>query len=131
MIPPVSCVTVPNDPNDVNSSVAVPIQQRINPAGKVPIRIQQSTFGHVDDVIHHKPELVSISGRTTTNWAQFIDTRRSFPTQFSMNQSILLDSGSTMSIMVDLPNTFLHFRRKRAGVIRSRVDPPVFHRVEN
>jgi hypothetical protein len=130
-IPPVSCVIVPNDADDVNSSVAVPIHERVDPAGRVPIRIQQDSFRHVDDVIYHKPELVSISGRATTNWAQFIDTRRSFPTQVSMNQSILLDSGSTMSIMVDLPNAFLHFRPKRVGVIRSRLDPPVFHRGEN
>jgi hypothetical protein len=67
MIPPVSCVIVPNDADDVNSSVAVPIHERVDPAGRVPIRIQQDSFRHVDDVIYHKPELVSISGRATTN----------------------------------------------------------------
>jgi hypothetical protein len=75
MIPPVSRVLVPNDQNDVNSLVAAPINEQIDPAGRVPIRIQQDSFRHVDDVINHKPVLIDIAGETVNNWAQFTGTR--------------------------------------------------------
>jgi hypothetical protein len=67
MIPPVSCVLAPNDQNDVNSLVAAPINKRIDPAGRVPIRIQQDSFCHVNDVINHKPILIGTAGETVNN----------------------------------------------------------------
>jgi hypothetical protein len=69
VIPPVSCVLIPNDLDDVNSSVVAPIIERIDPAGRVPIRIQQNTFRHVDDIVCHKPSLLIIGGEVTHNWA--------------------------------------------------------------
>jgi hypothetical protein len=56
-IPPVSCIIIPNDQDDVNSSVEAPTIERVNPAGRVPIRVRQDSIQHVDDVIHHKPTL--------------------------------------------------------------------------
>jgi hypothetical protein len=129
MIPPVSCVIVPNDQNDVNSLVAAPINERTDPAGRVPIRIQQDYTRHVDDVIHHKPSLVNIAGEEVINWTHFTETRRSFPTQVTVNQRILLNNGHTSAIMIDLPNAFLRYRPKRPPTIRGRgsIDPPDFH----
>jgi hypothetical protein len=72
-IPPVSCVVIPNDGNEVNSSTAAPIIARVNPAGQLPIRVQQDCFAHVNDVICHKPSLLNIDGEPIDNWAQFVD----------------------------------------------------------
>jgi hypothetical protein len=91
VMPPVSCVIVPNDSNDVNSSTAAPVNERVDPTGRVPIRIQEDCFAHVDDIICHKPALMNIGGDPIHNWAQFVDTRRSFPTQVSINHQIALD----------------------------------------
>jgi hypothetical protein len=85
MIPPVSCVIIPNDENDVNSLVAAPFTERMDLAGRMPIRIQLDFTRHVDDVIHHKPSLIDIAGEPFNNWAQFTKTRRSFPTQVTAN----------------------------------------------
>jgi hypothetical protein len=128
VVPPVSCVLVPNDPDDISSSVAAPISERIDPAGRVPIRIQQDTFRHVDDIVYHKPSLMTIGGEAAHNWARFTDTQRSFPTQVTVSQRILLDSGARLAIS-DLPNAFLwQFQPKKAGVIRGHgsIDPPDF-----
>jgi hypothetical protein len=128
-VPPVSCVLILNDLDDVNSSVAAPIIERIDPAGRVPIRIQQDTFRHADDIVCHKPSLLTIGGEIAHNRARFTDAQRSFPTQVTVSQHILLDSGARLAIS-DLPNAFLwQFQHKRAGVIRGRgsIDPPDFH----
>jgi hypothetical protein len=74
IVPPVSCVVIPNDSNDANSSTAAPINKRVGPAGRIPVRIQQDCFAHVDDVICHKPSLLNIGGEPIHNWAQFVDT---------------------------------------------------------
>jgi hypothetical protein len=129
VIPPVSCVIIPNDQNDVNSLVAAPINERMDPAGRVPVRIQQDYTRHVDDVIHHKPSLINIAREEIINWTQFTETRRSFPTQVTVNQRIVLNNGHTSAIMIYLPNAFLHYRPKRPPRIRGRgsIDPPDFH----
>jgi hypothetical protein len=134
VLPPVPCVIVPNDNNDVNSSTAAHVTDRVNPASRVPIRVQQDCFAHVDDVICYKPTLMNIDGQPIHNWAQFVDTRRSFPTQVSINHQIALDSGAITSIMPTLPNLFFCYRPKRAGVIKrrpSQLDPPDFHQGQN
>jgi hypothetical protein len=132
-IPPVSCISIPNDQDDVNSSVAAPIIERVDPAGRVPIRVQQDSFRHVDDIIHHKPTLVNIAGETVHNWTKFTESRRSFPTQVTVNQRILLDTGATLAIS-NLPNAFLwQFQPRRTGVVRGRgsIDPPDFRQGKN
>jgi hypothetical protein len=134
MVPPVSCVVIPNDENDVNASTSAPITKRVDPAGRIPIRVQQDCFAHVDDVICHKPSLPNIGGEPIHNWAQFVDTRRSFPTQVSINHQVMLDSGAITSIMPTLPHLFFCYLPKRTGVIRSRpsqLDPPDFQQGEN
>jgi hypothetical protein len=133
VIPPVSCIIIPNDQGDVNSSVAAPIIERVDPAGRVPIRVQRDSFRHVDDIIHDKPTLLNIAGETVHNWTQFTESRRSFPTQVIVNQRIVLDTGATLAIP-NLPNAFLwQFQPRRAGVIRGRgsIDPPDFQQGEN
>jgi hypothetical protein len=126
-VPPVSCIVIPNNQDDVNSSVATPVIERIDPSGRVPIQVQQECFVHVDDVIYNKPTLFDIGGEPTTNWTQFIETRRSFPTQVIRHHRVLQVNRAAISTTFDLPNIFLHYRPKRAGVIRGRVDPPDFH----
>jgi hypothetical protein len=124
-IPPVSCI--------VNSSVAAPIIERVDPAGRAPIRVQQDSFRHVDDIIHHKPTLLNIAGETVHNWTKFTESRRSFPTQVTVNQRIVLDTGATLAIS-NLPNAFLwQFQPRRAGVVRGRgsIDPPDFCQGKN
>jgi hypothetical protein len=79
-IPPVSCIAIPNDkkdiqygiviPNngdDVNSLTTAPVSERVNPSGRVPVRIQQDCFEHVDDVICYKPTLIDIGGEPIHN----------------------------------------------------------------
>jgi hypothetical protein len=72
-IPPIACIIIPNDqqdmsiviPNDgnnVNSSTTAPVNKRVDPSGRIPIRIQQDCFAHVDDVIYDKPTLLNIGG---------------------------------------------------------------------
>jgi hypothetical protein len=130
-VPPVSCIINPNDQDDVNSSVATPVIERIDPAGRVPIRVQQECSVHVDDVICNKPTLVDIGGEPTTNWTQFVETQRSFPTQVTRHRRVLQVNRAAMAITFDLPNVFLHYRPRKAGVICSRVDPPDFHQGRN
>jgi hypothetical protein len=130
MVPPVSCVVI----DDVNSSTTAPVNERVDPTGRIPIRIQQDCFAHVDDVIYDKTTLMNIGGAPINNWAQFVDTRRSFPTQVTINHRVLKDNGRYTSIMPTLPNLFFHYRPKRAEVIRSRpsqLDPPDFQQGEN
>jgi hypothetical protein len=67
MVPPVSCVVIPNDSDDVNSSTASPANERVDPTGHMPVRIQQDCFAHVDDVICHKPTIVNIGGEPIHN----------------------------------------------------------------
>jgi hypothetical protein len=86
MVPPVSCVVIPNDIDDVNSSTTAPVNERVDPTGRIPVRIQQDYIAHVDDVICHKPTLLDIGGKPVQNWAHFLDTRLSFPTQVSNNR---------------------------------------------
>jgi hypothetical protein len=146
-IPPVSCIDIPNgqtdiqsridilsDGNDINSLTTAPVSERVDPSGRIPVRIQQDCYEHVDDFICYKPTLLNIGGEPTHNWAQFVDTRRSFPTQVSINNRIVRDDGIYTSIMPTLPNLFFCYRPKRAGVIRSRSsqsDPPDFQQGEN
>jgi hypothetical protein len=130
-IPPVSSIIIMNGQNDVNSSVATRVNERIDPVGRVPIRIQQDCFAHVDDLVCNTPTLVDIAGTPTKSWTTFVETRRSFPTQVVKNNRVLLDNGASMAIAIDLPNFFLHYRPKRAGVIRSRIDPPDFYQGGN
>jgi hypothetical protein len=76
---------------------------------------------------------VNIAGETVHNWNQFTESRRSFPTQVTVTQRILLDTGASLAIS-DLPNAFLwQFWAKGAGLTRSRgsIDPPDFHQGEN
>jgi hypothetical protein len=134
MVPPVSCVVIPNNTNDVNSSTTAPVNERVDPTGRIPVRIQQDCFAHVDDVIYDKPTLMNIGGKPIHNWAQFVDTRRSFPTQVTINHRVVKDNGMYTSIMPTLPNLFFYYRPKRAGVIMSRpsqLDPLDFHQGEN
>jgi hypothetical protein len=132
-IPPVTCIIIPHDQDDVNSSEAAPIIERVNSAGRVPIRVQQDSFRHVDEVINHKPALLNIAGESVHNWTHFIESCRIFPTQVTVNQRILLDTGASLAIS-NLPNASLwQFQPKRAGVTQGRdsVDPPDFHQGEN
>jgi hypothetical protein len=132
-MPPVTYITIPHDQDDVNSSEAVPIIERVDPAGRIPIRVQQDSFRHVDDVVDYKPALLNIAGESVHNWTHFTESRRSFPTQVTVSQRILLDTGATLAIS-NLPNAFLwQFHPKRAGVTRGRgsEDPPDFHQGEN
>jgi hypothetical protein len=133
VIPPISCIIIPNDQDDVNSSVAAPIIERVDPAGRVPICVQRDSFRHVNDIIHHKPTLLNIAGETVHNWTQFTESRRSFPSQVTVNQRVVLDTGATLAIS-NLPNAFpWQFQPRRAGVIRGRgsIDPPDFQQGEN
>jgi hypothetical protein len=90
-IPPIGMIihdpsfVIPNDGNDVNSSNTAPVNERVDPSGRIPVRIQQDCFAHVDDVIYDHPTLLNIGGESIQNWAQFVDTRRSFPTQVTIN----------------------------------------------
>jgi hypothetical protein len=134
IIPPVSCVVIPNNTDDVNSSTTAPVNERVDPTGRIPVRIQQDCFAHVDDVIYDKPTLMNIGGEPIHNWAQFVNTRRSFPTQVTINHRVVKDNGMYTSIMPTLPNLFFYYRPKRAGVFRSRpsqLDPPDFQQGEN
>jgi hypothetical protein len=116
MIPPVSCIVIPNNQDDANSSVAAPVVEPTDPAGRVPIRIEQEFFAHVDDIICNKT-VIDIAGEPANNWTQFVETRRSFPTQVMFNHRILQVNGAAMSLSLDLPNAFLHYHPKRVGVI--------------
>jgi hypothetical protein len=83
----------------------------------MPIRVQQDSFRQVDAIIHHKPTLLNIAGEPVHNWNYYTENRQSFPTQVTVNQRIVLDSGANLAIS-NLPNAFLHqFRPKKAGVI--------------
>ena len=127
-IPPVSCINVPSDNNDVNTPLTSRVADRIDPAGRVPIRITQPHFRNVGNMVQCKPNLVAIDGAPAHNWTQFTESRRSFPTQVTIMQRILLDSASTSAVMVDLPNAFLYLRPKTSFIKnRSSVDPPDFH----
>jgi hypothetical protein len=130
MRPPLSCIVISNEEDDVNSSVATPVVERTDPAGRVPIRIEQEFFAHVDDIICNKTT-IDIAGTPTNNWTQFVESRRSFPSQVMYNRRILRVNGAAMALSLDLPNAFLHYHPKRVGVIRSRIDPPDFHQGEN
>jgi hypothetical protein len=101
-IPPVPCIIIPNDQDNVNYSVATPFIERIDPAGRVPIRVQQECFVHLDDVICNKPILVDIGGEPTTNWTQFVETRRSFPTQVTRHSRVLQVNRDETTITFDL-----------------------------
>jgi hypothetical protein len=149
LIPPVLCITIPNEQDDVqivppisciaisndyvNSSTTAPVNGSVDPTGRIPVRIQQDCFAHVDDVIYDKPTLLDIGGEPIQNWDQFVDTRRSFPTQVTINHRVVKNNVYT-SIMPTLPNLFFCYRPKRVGVIRSRsswLDPTDFQQGEN
>jgi hypothetical protein len=105
-IPPVSCIIIPNDQDAINSSVAAPIIERVNPAGRVPIRVQQDSFRHVDNVIHRKPTLLNIAGEIVHNWTKFTESCRSFPTQVTVNKRIVLDTGEPPWLYQTYPMPF-------------------------
>ena len=134
MLPPVSCVVVPNnDQDDVNSPVATPVVTSVDPAGRVPMRVQQECFAHVDDIVINKTTLTDVAGEPTCNWTTFTETRRSFPTQVTYSSRTLEVNGAAMALALDLPNAFLHYRPSRPAYVKGRgsVDPPDFHQGEN
>jgi hypothetical protein len=131
IVPPMSYIAISND--DVNSSTTAPVNGKVDPTGRIPVRIQQDCFVHVDDVIYDKPTLLDIGGEPIHNWAQFVDTRRSFPTQVTVNHRVVKSNVYTSNLHT-LPNLFFCYRPKRVGVTRSRsswIDPPDFQQGEN
>jgi hypothetical protein len=129
--PPVSSIVIPNDQDDVNSQLAEPVVDRIDPAGRVPIRIQQECFVHVDDIVCNKTTLIDIAGEPANNWTQFVETRRSFPTQVTRTHRLIQVTKASLTLSLDIPNAYLNYYPKRVGVIKSRIDPPDFRQGEN
>ena len=105
MIPPVSHILISDNQDDVN--FAAPASS-VDPVGRV-------------------------AGEPHRNWTHFVETRRSFPTQVTYSSRTLEINAATMAISLDLPNAFLHYRRKKTPYPKGRgsVDPPDFHQGEN